>query len=139
MSDGFGPALLVFGVLVGALTVAAWLICGPIALVFYHPAWVLAFGSFFALLLAARWARAPDFRTLGFLALEAGWLVTEWGRQPFTIWGVMRTADAVTPVTHLAVPFTIFIALYLFLAATTGLLLWRQILRAPPPPAGGAP
>jgi cytochrome d ubiquinol oxidase subunit I len=68
----------------------------------------------------------------GFLALEAGWLVTEWGRQPFTIWGVMRTADAVTPVPHLAVAFWTFAALYLFLGAMVALLLWRQILRAPP-------
>ena len=34
----------------------------------------------------------------GFLALEAGWLVTELGRQPWMIRDVMRTADAVTPV-----------------------------------------
>jgi len=72
----------------------------------------------------------------GFLALEAGWLVTEWGRQPFTIQGVMRTADAVTPVSSLAVPFVAFAALYLFLGAMVGILLWRQIRRsAPPAPA----
>ena len=35
---------------------------------------------------------------LGFVALEAGWVVTEVGRQPWVIYGVMRTADAVTPV-----------------------------------------
>jgi len=77
----------------------------------------------------------------GFLALEAGWLVTEWGRQPFTIWGVMRTADAVTPVSNLAVPFVAFAALYLLLGAMVGILLWRQIRRsapARPAPAGGA-
>jgi cytochrome d ubiquinol oxidase subunit I len=68
----------------------------------------------------------------GFLALEAGWLVTEWGRQPFTIWGVMRTADAVTPVASLSVPLFAFVALYVFLAAMVGLLLWRQILHAAP-------
>jgi cytochrome d ubiquinol oxidase subunit I len=74
----------------------------------------------------------------GFLALEAGWLVTEWGRQPFTIQGVMRTADAVTPVSSLAVPFVAFAALYLLLGAMVGILLWRQIRRSAPPaaPAG---
>jgi cytochrome d ubiquinol oxidase subunit I len=64
---------------------------------------------------------------LGFVALEAGWLVTEWGRQPFVIHGVMRTADAVTPVGNLAVPFAGFMLLYLFLALMVGILLWRQI------------
>ncbi len=67
----------------------------------------------------------------GFLALEAGWLVTEWGRQPFTIWGVMRTADAVTPVGNLAPFFALFTALYAFLAVMVVVLLKRQIARAP--------
>jgi len=75
----------------------------------------------------------------GFLALEAGWLVTEWGRQPFAIWGVMRTADAVTPVSDLTAPLWIFGALYLFLAVMVGTLLWRQMVHAPAEPAGGAP
>ena len=107
-----------------------------------------------ALLLAWRARGLPDrpaFLTAvaaaapaGFLALEAGWLVTEWGRQPFTIWGVMRTADAVTPVGHLALPFGLFLALYLFLAATVIVLLRRQIAHAPSPgdrpvQAGAAP
>ncbi len=63
----------------------------------------------------------------GFLALEAGWLVTELGRQPFTVWGVMRTAQSVTPVARLAVPFWVFTGIYLFLAVATGVLLRRQI------------
>jgi cytochrome bd ubiquinol oxidase subunit I len=80
----------------------------------------------------------------GFLALEAGWLVTEWGRQPFTIHGIQRTADAVTPVSGLLAPFLAFTLLYLFLAAVTVALLGRQIARsprAPPDPGtlGGAP
>ncbi|HTT71604.1 MAG TPA: cytochrome ubiquinol oxidase subunit I [Anaeromyxobacteraceae bacterium] len=64
---------------------------------------------------------------LGFFALEAGWLVTEWGRQPYVIHEVMRTADAVTPVGHLALPFATFLLIYLALGAAVGLLLWRQI------------
>jgi len=76
----------------------------------------------------------------GFLALEAGWLVTEWGRQPFTIWGVMRTADAVTPVAHLTVPLWGLGVIYAFLAVMVATLLWRQLLAAPAtPPGGGAP
>jgi cytochrome d ubiquinol oxidase subunit I len=73
----------------------------------------------------------------GFVALEAGWLVTEWGRQPFTIRGVMRTADAVTPVGNLAAPFVGFTVLYLFLAVMVVLLLRRQIARSAPAPESG--
>jgi cytochrome d ubiquinol oxidase subunit I len=34
----------------------------------------------------------------GFVALLAGWYVTETGRQPFTVYGVLRTADSVSPI-----------------------------------------
>jgi cytochrome d ubiquinol oxidase subunit I len=67
----------------------------------------------------------------GFVALEAGWLVTEWGRQPFAIRDVMRTADAVTPVGNLLVPLVAFTLLYLFLAAVVVVLLARQVRDAP--------
>jgi cytochrome bd ubiquinol oxidase subunit I len=63
----------------------------------------------------------------GFLALEAGWLVTEWGRQPYAVWGVLRTADSVTPVANLALPLAGFTLLYVFLGVMTAVLLWRQI------------
>lgn len=66
---------------------------------------------------------------LGFLALEAGWTVTEVGRQPWIIQGVLRTADAVTPMPGLMVPFVLFTALYLGLAVAVVFLLRRQILK----------
>jgi cytochrome d ubiquinol oxidase subunit I len=34
---------------------------------------------------------------LGFIAVVAGWTTTETGRQPWTVYGVLRTADSVTP------------------------------------------
>ncbi|AKT36848.1 cytochrome ubiquinol oxidase subunit I [Chondromyces crocatus] len=64
---------------------------------------------------------------LGVVAMEAGWLVTEWGRQPWIIRGVMRTADAVTPVPHLAAPFWTFTLVYAFLGAMVVFLLVRQV------------
>jgi cytochrome d ubiquinol oxidase subunit I len=73
----------------------------------------------------------------GFVALEAGWLVTEWGRQPFTVRGILTTAESVTPVGGLLPPLVAFALLYAFLGAVTGTLLWRQIVRAPRA-AGGA-
>ncbi len=64
---------------------------------------------------------------LGFVAIEAGWVVTEVGRQPWIIYGVMRTPDAVTPMPGLWVPFTAFTVLYLGLALVVVWLLWRHV------------
>ena len=41
---------------------------------------------------------------LGFIAVEAGWTVTEVGRQPWIIYGVLRTRDALTPMPGLIWP-----------------------------------
>jgi cytochrome bd ubiquinol oxidase subunit I len=63
----------------------------------------------------------------GFVALEAGWIVTEVGRQPFVVYGVMRTAAAVTPAAGLEVRLIVFTAIYLVLAATLVTVLGRHI------------
>lgn len=52
----------------------------------------------------------------GFIATEAGWTVTEVGRQPWVVQGLVRTADAVTPMPGLVVPLVLFTALYIVLA-----------------------
>jgi cytochrome d ubiquinol oxidase subunit I len=52
---------------------------------------------------------------LGFIALEAGWIVTEVGRQPWIINGLMRTSQAVTPDPSVVFTCIAFIALYLLL------------------------
>ena len=51
---------------------------------------------------------------LGFVAVLAGWTTTEAGRQPWVIYGTLRTADAVAPVTvsSVSVSFAIFVVLY---------------------------
>jgi len=94
-----------------------------------------------AALLAWRRRGLPDQRwflravvacgPLGLIALEAGWCVTEFGRQPWIVHGALRTRDAVTPFPYLAAPFWIFTLLYLFLGVTVVFLLYRQ-LRATP-------
>ena len=35
---------------------------------------------------------------MGFVAVIAGWVVTESGRQPWIVYGIMRTADATSPI-----------------------------------------
>ena len=78
----------------------------------------------------ASWA-AP----LGLIAVEAGWVVTECGRQPWLVFGLMRVKDAVVPMAGLAVPFTAFTVLYLVLGGVVIAMLRAHVLRAP---AGGA-
>ena len=68
---------------------------------------------------------------MGFLCIEAGWTVTEVGRQPWVIFGVMRTADAVTPMPGLIVPFLVISALYCFLGVVVAWLLYDLVMRSP--------
>jgi cytochrome d ubiquinol oxidase subunit I len=89
---------------------------------------------------ALRRRRLPDGRLwllalaaagpLGMVALEAGWLVTEWGRQPWIVRGLMRTSEAVTSFPYRAAPFWLFTVVYLFLGVAVVYLLGRQIAGA---------
>ena len=66
---------------------------------------------------------------LGFIAIEAGWTVTEVGRQPWVIYNIMRTADAVTSMPNLVIPFIAFTILYIFLSIIVVILLRRMIFK----------
>ncbi len=68
---------------------------------------------------------------LGYIALEAGWVVTEVGRQPWIIYGIMRTRDAVTPMPGIAWSFYLFSAIYASLSVIVIFLLYRQIKMVP--------
>jgi len=68
---------------------------------------------------------------LGFIALEAGWMVTELGRQPWIIYHILRTRDAVTSLPHLSVTFTLMTAVYLTLGAITTWLLAKHVIASP--------
>jgi cytochrome d ubiquinol oxidase subunit I len=110
---------------------------------------MVGLGTFLALVslwvgfLAWRRQDLPDHRWLlrvlaiatpmGFIAIEAGWTVTEVGRQPWVVYNVQRTADAVTPMPGLIVPFLGFTLLYCFLGVIVVWLLYRQIIRSPRP------
>jgi cytochrome d ubiquinol oxidase subunit I len=95
--------------------------------------------------LAASWWRQKDFpQTRWFLratavsgvasvvALEAGWIVTEVGRQPWIVYNVMRTSDAVTNASGIWVTFVLLVILYTVLGATLIIVLramsrrWRS-------------
>ena len=63
---------------------------------------------------------------LSYVAVELGWVVTEEGRQPFVIYGVLRTSQAVTTAPFLDISFLIFAVVYIVLATTMIVLLVRQ-------------
>jgi cytochrome d ubiquinol oxidase subunit I len=63
--------------------------------------------------------------------VEAGWVVTELGRQPWVIHKVMRTSDAVTPVGGLALPFVFFTVIYLALGVFAARFLRRELAETP--------
>jgi cytochrome bd ubiquinol oxidase subunit I len=66
------------------------------------------------------------------VALECGWIVTEVGRQPWIVYDVMRTSDAVTHANGIWVTFALVLVLYVALAATLIIVLlamsrrWRD-------------
>lgn len=68
---------------------------------------------------------------LGFIALEAGWTVTEVGRQPWIMYGYMKTAEAVTPMPGIFYSFLVFTLVYLSLSVIVTFLLYRQIKMVP--------
>lgn len=64
----------------------------------------------------------------GFVATEAGWTVTEVGRQPWVVSGLVKTADAVTPMTGLVYPLALFTVIYIGLAVVI-VVVMRSIVR----------
>jgi cytochrome d ubiquinol oxidase subunit I len=69
---------------------------------------------------------------LSVVALIAGWVVTEVGRQPWVVYGVMRTRDAVTGAGGIPVGYATLVVLYLGVAAGVAWIL-RRLARAPLP------
>ncbi len=78
----------------------------------------------------AQWAMP-----LGFIAVLAGWTVTEVGRQPWVVYGLMRTRDAVSPsltAGDVGLSLTFYIVAYLFIYGGGFLLLRLMVLKGPP-------
>jgi cytochrome d ubiquinol oxidase subunit I len=99
-------------------------------------AWIGSYLSFRRRLLRSRWLLWLTFLSfpLPFIAILTGWFTAEVGRQPWTVYGVLRTADAVTP--FLTVPaalasLIVFCTVYSFIF-TFGLYYIHQLLRAGP-------
>ncbi|MDA0564146.1 cytochrome ubiquinol oxidase subunit I [Streptomonospora sp. S1-112] len=69
------------------------------------------------------------------VALEAGWTVTEVGRQPWLVYGVMRTSEAVNPAPGLVYGFAGVAAVYAVLTVATVYVLRRMAREKPVPVA----
>ena len=69
----------------------------------------------------------------GFIALLCGWITTEVGRQPFTVYGLLRTADSVSPVPGGAVAGTLvsFVIVYFIVFASGISILLRGFMKEP--------
>jgi cytochrome d ubiquinol oxidase subunit I len=74
-------------------------------------------------------AMAPS----GFIAVLAGWITTETGRQPFTVYGLLRTADSASPLAAPAVGSSLiaFIIVY-FVVFTAGVIYILRLMAAAP-------
>jgi cytochrome d ubiquinol oxidase subunit I len=75
---------------------------------------------------------------LSLVALIAGWITTEVGRQPWIVYGVMRTEDAVTGASGIPIGYATLALVYAGLAVAVGWLL-RRLARAPLDPAAEGP
>ena len=131
----------------------------PVAIVFWSFRVMVALG--FAMLglgLWAGWARWRGFLyhspwlhraaivmgPAGFLAVIAGWITTEVGRQPWTVYGLLRTAESHSPLDAPAVAasLTAFVVVYAFVFGAGVFYLLRLMGKPPAPgtaPGGVAP
>jgi cytochrome d ubiquinol oxidase subunit I len=69
----------------------------------------------------------------GFIAVLAGWITTESGRQPYTVYGLLRTADSVSPIAAPAVGGSLiaFVVVY-FTVFAAGVFYILRLMNEPP-------
>ncbi len=120
----------------------------PVAIVFWSFRIMVGLGfAMLAVGLFSLWARYKkrlfDSRLLhrlvllmapsGFIAVLAGWITTEVGRQPYTVYGLLRTADSLAPVSAPAVAASLigFIVVYFFVFGA-GIFYILRLMGKPP-------
>jgi len=110
--------------------------------------WVGAWLWWRGRLFESRWFLRPAAQVwwAGFVAVIAGWVVTESGRQPWLVHGILRTADAVSPVPggSIAVTLALFVLVYGIVFSMGIYYINRLIAKGPEGPAiespkGGSP
>jgi cytochrome d ubiquinol oxidase subunit I len=125
----------------------------PVALTFVAFRLMVGLGFLFVLLTVVGWFKRRNLEAspgylkimlyaipLPYIALQAGWIVTEVGRQPWIVYGLMRTKDAVSPIagSQVAISLAAFILVYSTLGAIAFYLIGKQARRGPEPRAAAA-
>ena len=89
----------------------------------------------------ARWLQraAIVMGPSGFVAVLAGWITTEVGRQPYTVYGLLRTADSVSPIAAAAVGASLVAFVIVYFAVFGAGTFYLLRLMAHPPKAGDDP
>jgi cytochrome bd ubiquinol oxidase subunit I len=84
---------------------------------------------------STRWLKCATYcMPLGFIAVIAGWTTTEAGRQPWTVYGLLRTKDSVTPsltTADVGLSWLLYVLAYLVIFGA-GFILLRRIVRVGP-------
>jgi cytochrome bd ubiquinol oxidase subunit I len=125
----------------------------PVALTFVAFRIMVGLGFLFVLLTVVGWFKrrkledSPGYLKimlyaipLPYIALQAGWIVTEVGRQPWIVYGLMRTKDAVSPIatSQVAISLAAFLLVYSALGAIAFYLIGKQARLGPAPQAAAA-
>ena len=120
----------------------------PVALTFVAFRLMVGLGVLFVVLTVWAWLKRHKLESspgllkvmlyampLPYIALQAGWIVTEVGRQPWIVYGLMKTSDAVSPIAVSQVGTTLvaFIAVYGLLGAVAFYLVSKHARRGPEP------
>ncbi len=126
----------------------------PVLLTFVAFRVMVALGFLFVLLTAVGFLRRQRLESsrrflrlimwclpLPYLAIQAGWIVTEVGRQPWIVYGLMRTEDALSPVSsqQVASSLVALVIIYGLLGSVAFYLCYRFAVQGPAPlavPAG---
>ncbi len=122
----------------------------PVAITFWSFRIMVGLGTLFILLslLAFWWRSCPETKSwllglllwsipLPYLAHQFGWLVAEVGRQPWIVYGLMKTSEAVSPISAAQVGISLpaFIVLYTLLGVVDIYLLVKFAKKGPEPSA----
>jgi len=125
----------------------------PVAVTYWSFRLMIGLGMFFALVSIVSWLKRNKIEEspwllrllmycipLPYLGLALGWTVTEMGRQPWIVYGMMKTADASSPIigAQVGISLAAFVLVYTFLGITGFYLIRKYAVRGPLPGAGEA-
>jgi cytochrome bd ubiquinol oxidase subunit I len=119
----------------------------PVALTFLSFRLMVTLGMLFALLTIVAWFKRNKLESsplllkvmlyaipLPYIANELGWTVAEVGRQPWIVYGMMKTSDAVSPVaaSQVGTSLVAFVLVYSLLGLAAFILMARAARKGPP-------